>query len=197
MADTSYIILSCCCVAFTPLWILASLGQLLCHCTVRSHRSSCACLYTGLPRQDGDITWLLFRAGWLYRVAGHVQWAPRSGWERREMKCAGGTATRRELFLSLGGQQALRKNRLDPDLKLNYSPSLQKAVTRSLGCLSVRALEKARSSAQLQTNYPSTDNSLYTNAKGSTISAFDGGSDSSSESEPEEPQSRKKLRMDS
>nr|KAF6485854.1 MYC associated factor X [Rousettus aegyptiacus] len=28
----------------------------------------------------------------------------------------------------------------------------------------VRALEKARSSAQLQTNYPSSDNSLYTNA---------------------------------
>uniref|UniRef100_H0XNX5 Protein max n=1 Tax=Otolemur garnettii TaxID=30611 RepID=H0XNX5_OTOGA len=60
----------------------------------------------------------------------------------------------------------------------------------------VRALEKARSSAQLQTNYPSSDSSLYTNAKGSTISAFDGGSDSSSESEPEEPQNRKKLRMD-
>ncbi|CAN0543186.1 unnamed protein product [Rangifer tarandus platyrhynchus] len=60
----------------------------------------------------------------------------------------------------------------------------------------VRALEKARSSAQLQTNYPSSDSSLYTNAKGSTISAFDGGSDSSSESEPEEPQSRKKLRME-
>ncbi|KAK2120332.1 hypothetical protein P7K49_001718 [Saguinus oedipus] len=60
----------------------------------------------------------------------------------------------------------------------------------------VRALEKARSSAQLQTNYPSSDNSLYTNTKGSTISAFDGGSDSSSESEPEEPQSRKKLRME-
>jgi Max protein len=38
----------------------------------------------------------------------------------------------------------------------------------------VRALEKARSSAQLQTNYPSSDNSLYTNAKASTISAFDG-----------------------
>uniref|UniRef100_A0A2K5RV32 Protein max n=1 Tax=Cebus imitator TaxID=2715852 RepID=A0A2K5RV32_CEBIM len=52
----------------------------------------------------------------------------------------------------------------------------------------VRALEKARSSAQLQTNYHSSDNSLYTNAKGSTISAFD--------SEPEEPQSRKKLRME-
>uniref|UniRef100_A0A672V1B6 MYC associated factor X n=1 Tax=Strigops habroptila TaxID=2489341 RepID=A0A672V1B6_STRHB len=60
----------------------------------------------------------------------------------------------------------------------------------------VRALEKARSSAQLQANYPSTDNSLYTNPKGSTISAFDGGSDSSSDSEPEEPQSRKKLRME-
>ncbi|XP_006973198.1 protein max isoform X1 [Peromyscus maniculatus bairdii] len=60
----------------------------------------------------------------------------------------------------------------------------------------VRALEKARSSAQLQTSYPSSDSSLYTNAKGGTISAFDGGSDSSSESEPEEPQSRKKLRME-
>ncbi|XP_058423116.1 protein max isoform X2 [Diceros bicornis minor] len=60
----------------------------------------------------------------------------------------------------------------------------------------VRALEKARSSAQLQTNYSTSENSLYTNAKGSTISAFDGGSDSSSESEPEEPQSRKKVRME-
>ncbi|XP_061208284.1 protein max [Neopsephotus bourkii] len=61
----------------------------------------------------------------------------------------------------------------------------------------VRALEKARSSAQLQGSYPSTDgSSLYTNAKGSTISAFDGGSDSSSDSEPEEPQNRKKLRME-
>ncbi|XP_078515648.1 protein max isoform X3 [Lissotriton helveticus] len=60
----------------------------------------------------------------------------------------------------------------------------------------VRALEKARSSAQIQANYSSTENSLYTNAKGSTISAFDGGSDSSSESDSEEPQSRKKLRID-
>ncbi|XP_053556436.1 protein max-like [Bombina bombina] len=60
----------------------------------------------------------------------------------------------------------------------------------------VRALEKARSSSQLQSNYSSSDSSLYTNPKGSTISAFDGGSDSSSESEPEEPQSRKKLRME-
>ncbi|XP_074852183.1 protein max isoform X4 [Carettochelys insculpta] len=59
----------------------------------------------------------------------------------------------------------------------------------------VRALEKARSSAQLQANY-SSDSSLYTNPKGSAISAFDGGSDSSSESELEEPQSRKKLRME-
>lgn len=63
-------------------------------------------------------------------------------------------------------------------------------------CILVRALEKARSSAQLQANYSSSDNSLYTNPKGSTISAFDGGSDSSSESELEEPQSRKKLRME-
>ncbi|XP_068800500.1 protein max isoform X2 [Struthio camelus] len=60
----------------------------------------------------------------------------------------------------------------------------------------VRALEKARSSAQLQANYPSSDNSLYTNPKGSAISAFDGGSDSSSDSEPDEPQNRKKLRME-
>uniref|UniRef100_A0A8C6A3J6 Protein max-like n=1 Tax=Marmota marmota marmota TaxID=9994 RepID=A0A8C6A3J6_MARMA len=49
----------------------------------------------------------------------------------------------------------------------------------------VRALEKARSSAQLQTSYPCSDNSLYTNPKGSTISAFYG-----------EPQSRKKLQME-
>ncbi|MEE6492090.1 hypothetical protein FKM82_016467 [Ascaphus truei] len=60
----------------------------------------------------------------------------------------------------------------------------------------VRALEKARSGSQLQSNYSSSDSSLYTNPKGSTISAFDGGSDSSSESEPEEPQSRKKIRME-
>ncbi|XP_032757816.1 protein max-like [Rattus rattus] len=60
----------------------------------------------------------------------------------------------------------------------------------------VHALEKARSSAQLQTNYPSSDNSLYINAKGGTISVFDGGSDSSSESEPEKPQNRKKLRTE-
>ncbi|NXD73457.1 MAX protein, partial [Eolophus roseicapillus] len=84
---------------------------------------------------------------------------------------------------------------------------MEKGIPRDMGwgthgvymwwlCLAVRALEKARSSAQLQANYPSTDNSLYTNPKGSTISAFDGGSDSSSDSEPEEPQSRKKLRME-
>lgn len=61
--------------------------------------------------------------------------------------------------------------------------------------LAVRALEKARSSAQLQASYPA-DNSLYTNPKGSAISAFDGGSNSSSDSEPDEPQNRKKLRME-
>ncbi|XP_056401278.1 protein max isoform X1 [Hyla sarda] len=60
----------------------------------------------------------------------------------------------------------------------------------------VRALEKAKSNSRLQSNYSSSDSSLYTNPNGSTISAFDGGSDSSSESEPEEPQSRKKLRME-
>ncbi|XP_077321080.1 protein max isoform X2 [Lithobates pipiens] len=60
----------------------------------------------------------------------------------------------------------------------------------------VRALEKAKSNSRLQSSYSSSDSSLYTNPNGSAISAFDGGSDSSSESEPEEPQSRKKLRME-
>ncbi|XP_061667947.1 protein max isoform X1 [Syngnathoides biaculeatus] len=60
----------------------------------------------------------------------------------------------------------------------------------------VRALEKVKGSAQLQANYSSSDSSLYTNPKGSAVSAFDGGSDSSSESEPEEPPNRKKLRVD-
>lgn len=92
-------------------------------------------------------------------------------------------------------KQTLRKNRLDPESE-TWLLRISRRVTCSLGCLLVRALEKARSSAQLQTNYPSSDNSLYTNAKGGTISAFDGGSDSSSESEPEEPQNRKKLRME-
>uniref|UniRef100_A0A7N8XZM6 Protein max n=1 Tax=Mastacembelus armatus TaxID=205130 RepID=A0A7N8XZM6_9TELE len=59
----------------------------------------------------------------------------------------------------------------------------------------VRALEKARGNTQLQTNY-SSDSSLYTNCKGSAVSAFDGGSDSSSESEPDEPPNRKKLRVE-
>uniref|UniRef100_A0A672GBF5 Protein max n=1 Tax=Salarias fasciatus TaxID=181472 RepID=A0A672GBF5_SALFA len=59
----------------------------------------------------------------------------------------------------------------------------------------VRALEKAKGNTQLQTNY-SSDSSLYTNRKGSAVSAFDGGSDSSSESEPDEPPTRKKLRAE-
>ncbi|XP_052036872.1 protein max-like [Apodemus sylvaticus] len=59
----------------------------------------------------------------------------------------------------------------------------------------VSALEKARSRAQLQANYPFY-NCLYTNTKSGSISAFDGGSDSSSESKPEEPQSRKNLRTE-
>lgn len=58
----------------------------------------------------------------------------------------------------------------------------------------VRALEKVKGTTQLQANYSSSDSSLYTNPKGSTVSAFDGGSDSSSESEPEEQHSRKKPR---
>ncbi|XP_051942294.1 protein max-like isoform X1 [Hippocampus zosterae] len=59
----------------------------------------------------------------------------------------------------------------------------------------VRALEKAKGNNQLQSNY-SSDSSLYTNRKGSAVSAFDGGSDSSSESEPEEPPTRKRLRVE-
>ncbi|KAF3844759.1 hypothetical protein F7725_007922 [Dissostichus mawsoni] len=59
----------------------------------------------------------------------------------------------------------------------------------------VRALEKAKGNTQLQTNY-SSDSSMYTNRKGSAVSAFDGGSDSSSESEPDEPPNRKKLRVE-
>nr|XP_020469565.1 protein max-like [Monopterus albus] len=59
----------------------------------------------------------------------------------------------------------------------------------------VRALEKAKGNTQLQTNC-SSDSSLYTNRKGSAVSAFDGGSDSSSESEPDEPPNRKKLRVE-
>lgn len=60
----------------------------------------------------------------------------------------------------------------------------------------VRALEKVKGSAQLQANYSSSDSSLYTNPKGSAVSAFDGGSDSSSESEAEEPPTRKKVRVE-
>ncbi|KAJ7989104.1 hypothetical protein DPEC_G00316070 [Dallia pectoralis] len=60
----------------------------------------------------------------------------------------------------------------------------------------VRALEKAKGNTTLQANYSSSDSSLYTNPKGSAVSAFDGGSDSSSESEPEEPPNRKKLRVE-
>lgn len=58
----------------------------------------------------------------------------------------------------------------------------------------VRALEKVKGTTQLQANYSSSDSSLYTNPKGSAVSAFDGGSDSSSESEPEEQRTRKKHR---
>lgn len=62
--------------------------------------------------------------------------------------------------------------------------------------VAVRALEKVKGSTQLQGGYSSSDSSLYTNPKGSAVSAFDGGSDSSSESEPEEPPTRKKLRQE-
>lgn len=68
-------------------------------------------------------------------------------------------------------------------------------VFLSVGAAAVRALEKAKGNSQLQSNY-SSDSSLYTNRKGSAVSAFDGGSDSSSESEPDEPPNRKKLRVE-
>ncbi|KAL2082767.1 hypothetical protein ACEWY4_022585 [Coilia grayii] len=57
----------------------------------------------------------------------------------------------------------------------------------------VRALEKVKG---LQGSYASSDGSRYTNPKGSTVSAFDGGSGSSSESEPEETPTRKKVRAE-
>ncbi|XP_046906036.1 protein max-like isoform X3 [Hypomesus transpacificus] len=60
----------------------------------------------------------------------------------------------------------------------------------------VRALEKAKGNTQVQSSYSSPDSSLYTNPKGSAVSAFDGGSDSSSDSEPEDPPTRKKLRVE-
>uniref|UniRef100_G3NYE1 Protein max n=1 Tax=Gasterosteus aculeatus aculeatus TaxID=481459 RepID=G3NYE1_GASAC len=44
----------------------------------------------------------------------------------------------------------------------------------------VRALEKVKGSAQLQASYSSSDSSLYTNPKGSAVSAFYRGSDSRS-----------------
>ncbi|CAG5866330.1 unnamed protein product [Menidia menidia] len=71
----------------------------------------------------------------------------------------------------------------------------QNAQLEQQGERRVRALEKAKGNNQLQTNY-SSDSSLYTNRKGSAVSAFDGGSDSSSESEPDEPPNRKKLRVE-
>ncbi|XP_006632503.1 protein max isoform X2 [Lepisosteus oculatus] len=58
----------------------------------------------------------------------------------------------------------------------------------------VRALEKAKGNTQLQASYSSSDSSLYTNPKGSAVSAFDGGSDSSSDSESDGR--RKKPRVD-
>ncbi|KPP58870.1 protein max-like [Scleropages formosus] len=68
-------------------------------------------------------------------------------------------------------------------------------VDRDKACLSACCL-RAKGSTQLQASYSAPDSSLYTNPKGSAVSAFDGGSDSSSESEPEEPPSRKKLRVE-
>ncbi|XP_005991547.1 protein max isoform X2 [Latimeria chalumnae] len=81
-------------------------------------------------------------------------------------------------------------------IKCKMSVEAPEQVSDCCVPVTVRALEKARTSTQLQTSYSSSESSLYTNPKGSAVSAFDGGSDSSSESEPEEPQTRKKLRME-
>ncbi|XP_039641732.1 protein max-like isoform X2 [Sander vitreus] len=83
---------------------------------------------------------------------------------------------------------------IDDLKKQNALLEQQVFVSLSVGT-AVRALEKAKGNTQLQTNY-SSDSSLYTNRKGSAVSAFDGGSDSSSESEPDEPPNRKKLRVE-
>ncbi|KAM9435715.1 protein max isoform 2-T2 [Clarias gariepinus] len=74
---------------------------------------------------------------------------------------------------------------------------LPSASSSSSSHHAVRALEKVKGTTQLQGGYSSSDSSLYTNPKGSAVSAFDGGSDSSSESEPEEPPTRKKIRQES
>lgn len=85
-----------------------------------------------------------------------------------------------------------------PELEWNPLPTLVLFDGRWVcrGALpAVRALEKAKGNTQHQTNY-SSDSSLYTNRKGSAVSAFDGGSDSSSDSEPDEPPNRKRLRVE-
>uniref|UniRef100_A0A667G5C5 Uncharacterized protein n=1 Tax=Lynx canadensis TaxID=61383 RepID=A0A667G5C5_LYNCA len=51
--------------------------------------------------------------------------------------------------------------------------------------------QNARSNVQIQTNYPCSDNHLYTNAKGSTTHTFDRRSDSSSMSEPKAGRNKK------
>ncbi|XP_053469728.1 protein max isoform X1 [Ictalurus furcatus] len=84
-------------------------------------------------------------------------------------------------------EQQGEKLRLHPTSSSSSSSSSHHAV---------RALEKVKGNTQLQAGYSSSDSSLYTNPKGSTVSAFDGGSDSSSESEPEETSTRKKLRQE-
>lgn len=79
-----------------------------------------------------------------------------------------------------------------------HVPSLSLRRTR-LTFLSrppVRALEKVKGSTQHQASYQSSDSRQYTNSKGTAVSAFDGGSDPSSESEAEEPPNRKKLRAE-
>lgn len=79
--------------------------------------------------------------------------------------------------------------------RINESLSSAFFIFLCVVAAAVRALEKAKGNGQLQSNY-SSDSSLYTNRKGSAVSAFDGGSDSSSESEPDELPNRKKLRVE-
>lgn len=56
--------------------------------------------------------------------------------------------------------------------------------------------EEVRSSAQLNFNYLSSDNILYTNNKGSTISTCYQSLDSISVAGPEEAQNRKEVKID-
>uniref|UniRef100_A0A8C5QLX3 Protein max n=1 Tax=Leptobrachium leishanense TaxID=445787 RepID=A0A8C5QLX3_9ANUR len=107
----------------------------------------------------------------------------------------------RDSVPSLQGEKASRAQILDKATeyiqymsgKITHQQDIDDLKRQNALLEQLRALEKARSTSQLQSNYSSSDSSLYTNPKGSTISAFDGGSDSSSESEPEERRKQKET----